>query len=108
MTSPEARIYRRREVVHDIEAGSGFPAIVFCTTKDEAERLAARLAAARTPRSECQMLVNDLDEVAESNPTIRQLRQMLPKGIAFHNANLDHDERRLVESAFRDRKIDVL
>ncbi len=92
-------------VVHDIEAVSGVPAIVFCVTKDDAEHLAVRLATLRSPRPECQMLVNDLDDVAESNPTIRQLRQMLPKGIAFHNANLDHDERRLVESAFRDRKI---
>lgn len=77
-------------------------------TKEDAERLAVRIAATRAPRIDCQTLVNDLDDVAESNPTIRQLRQMLPKGIAFHNANLDHDERRLVESAFRDRKLDVL
>ncbi|MBV9760292.1 MAG: DEAD/DEAH box helicase [Acidobacteriaceae bacterium] len=95
-------------VLQRIEAEAGYPAIAFCITKEDAERLATQLSAARSPRPDCEMLVNDLDEVAESNPTIRQLRQMLPKGIAFHNANLDHDERRLVEAAFRERKLDVL
>ena len=95
-------------VMQGIEAEGGFPTIAFCITKEDAERLATQLSAGRSPRPECEMLVNDLDEVAESNPTIRQLRQMLPKGIAFHSANLDHDERRLVEAAFRDKKLDVL
>ena len=88
-------------VVGRIERDGHLPAIVFCVTKERAEDLARSAAQDRQPRSDAQLLVNDLDEVSESNPTIRALRQVLPKGIAFHNANLGHDERRLVESAFR-------
>lgn len=95
-------------VVRQIELEGQVPAIVFCVTKDQAENLARSAAQGRQPRPDAQMLVNELDEVSESNPTIRTLRQILPKGIAFHNANLGHDERRLVESAFRSRTEDLL
>ena len=95
-------------MVGEIEKSDGHPTLVFCVTKDQAEVLAEEAAKSREPRAACEALVNQLDEVAESNPTIRRLRQTLPKGVAFHNANLDHDERRLVEAAVRTRQIDLL
>ena len=96
------------DVVRQIERDGHLPAIVFCVTKDEAESLARAAAQAREPRPDAQLVVNELDEVSESNPTIRALRQVLPRSIAFHNANLGHDERRLVESAFRSRTVNLL
>ena len=64
---------------------------------DGAERLAARRAA------------DDLAGVSEEETEgIRRLSQLLPNGVAFHNASLTNPERRVVERAFRDRILKVL
>lgn len=86
----------------------GKPIAVFCVTKDHAENLAKEAARNRGRRPDCEQLVKELDEVSEANPATRLLRQTLPKGVAFHNANLNLDERRLIEHAFRDQKVDLL
>jgi ATP-dependent DNA helicase len=64
---------------------------------DGAERLAARRTA------------EDLAGVSEEETEgIRRLSQLLPNGVAFHNASLTNPERRVVERAFRDRILKVL
>ena len=93
--------------VQKLEDADQLPAVVFCLTKQDTERFGAQSADQRNRRAECETLVNHLDEVAEANPTNRVLRQVLPKGIGFHNANLSHDERRLIEKAFRDGQLDL-
>lgn len=96
------------EAADRIKEEDGLPAVVFCVTKDKAENLTEKAGKKRERRPGCESLVNDLDEVSESDPTIRILRQTLPKGVAFHNANLVHDERRLIEGAFRKQNLDLL
>lgn len=91
-----------------IEAQGGLPALIFCVTRPRAEQLAREASQMRQQQAGLQLLVNELDDVSESNPTNRILRRILPKGIAFHNANLGYDERRLVEEAFRQGQVDVI
>lgn len=104
----QAQCTETLSAVRHIETQGELPALVFCITKQRSEELARAASQMRQPQAGRQLLVNDLDDVTESNPTIRILRRILPKGIAFHNANLGPDERRLVEGAFRDGKIDLI
>ncbi len=96
------------QVIQTLETDGGLPAIIFCITKNDAQDLARQAAELRVSRPNCETLVNELDESTEGNPITRVLRRTLPKGIAFHNANLSLDERRFIEGAFRDGRIDLL
>jgi len=103
-----ARPTETLDVVQGVTTADGLPAVVFCVTKNNAHDLAVEAARSRERRPACENLVNELDEAIESNPITRSLRNLLPKGIAFHTADLDLAERRLIESAFRERKLDLL
>ncbi len=95
-------------VIQRLGQDDGLPTVVFCVTKRDAQDLAIAAAQSRERRPECEELVNELDEAIESNPVTRSLRDLLPKGIAFHTADLDLSERRLIESAYREQRIDLL
>lgn len=96
------------QVIDSLERDRELPVAIFCITKNDAESMADSYAKKRDRRTLCEPLVNDLDSVSEAHPTMRLLRRILPKGVAFHNANLSYDERRLIERAFRDGLIDVV
>jgi ATP-dependent DNA helicase HFM1/MER3 len=80
----------------------GRPAIVFCHSKAETERLADILA---TSNDISRRNVNT--DIA-SRTRYTKLQRVLTHGVGFHHAGLDMDDRRLVEKAFLDHKIRVL
>lgn len=93
----------------------GGQALVFVNTRRASEQLAstlvptvhallgpAELARARAVEEELLALGE------EDTEGIRRLSTLLPHGVAFHNASLTNPERRVVESAFRDRTLKVL
>lgn len=95
-------------VVRTLEQENSLPIIVFCVTKNDADTLARQAAESRRRRPDNELLINELDDRSEANPVTRSLRNVLPKGIAFHTANLGLDERRLIEEAYRTGKIDLI
>jgi replicative superfamily II helicase len=77
----------------------GKQVIVFRETKGEAKGCALYLAQSlRLPPA-----AEALAALPEGDPSqaSRNLRQALQSGVAFHNADLDRDERRAIEEAFR-------
>ncbi len=93
----------------------GGQALVFVNTRKASEQVAQALAptvrallspdelraAARTARE----IVATSEEETEG---ARRLAELLPMGIAFHNASLTNPERRTVEAAFRERRLKAL
>jgi helicase len=104
----QARPTDTLSAIDRVSRDAGLPVVVFCVTKNDAHDLAVESAKRRDRRPACEELVNDLDEAIESNPITRSLRDLLPKGIGFHTADLDLAERRLIELAFRDGRLDLL
>ena len=87
----------------------GGQALVFVNTRKSTESLAVKFS----------KLVKDLAEGVELDPEMermidgegehtsvgRTLRSCVKKGIAFHNAGLTNEQRRMVESSFKKGKI---
>jgi helicase len=90
-------------VAEAVEAGG--QALSFVRSRNEAEQLAARLA---------EDDYSGAPEVAEAirgldpTDTGERLADCVESGVAFHHAGLRSDHRRLVETAFRDRKLKAL
>ena len=60
-------------------------------------------------RAALQEVLSDLDRVGEEETeSVRQLRSLVPHGVAFHNASLTNPERAVVERAFREGKLRCL
>ncbi len=81
--------------------GEGKQVIVFRETKGETVRVAQYLARALAlPPAQTA-----LDALPEGDPSRASaaLRAVLASGVAFHNADLDREERRVVEEGFRDQ-----
>ncbi len=96
-----------------IEAGG--QALVFVSTRRASEQAAQALAgtvrgllsaAERTRTREAAEALGAVSE--EETEGVRRLSAMIPDGVAFHNASLTNPERRIVESAFRDRVLKAL
>jgi helicase len=99
-----------RSVIED-----GGQALVFVSTRRGSEQAAQALAgtvrATLGPEEKRRALAAaaDLSAVSEEETEgIRRLSALLPNGVAFHNASLTNPERRVVESAFRDRTLKAL
>ncbi|MEK7774721.1 MAG: DEAD/DEAH box helicase [Candidatus Zixiibacteriota bacterium] len=71
-------------------------------TVDRAMRLASRVN--WEPATEA------MDALSDEEPSFlnRTLRQLLSRGVAFHNSDLSASQRRIVEEAFASRKVKVL
>ena len=83
-------------------ADDGGGALAFVRSRREAEALADRLRAEGVP--------GDADAAAEAldagaTATGERLADCLRDGVAFHHAGLRSDHRRLVEAAFRERRV---
>lgn len=81
------------------------PAIIFCHSKNDTEKLADLLANANGVS--LQHNDNSNNEIA-SQTRLTKLQRVLYRGIAFHHAGLDVDDRRLVETSFSRGKIRAL
>ena len=93
----------------------GGQALVFVNTRRGSEQMAQALAGtvARLLSTDglraAQAAKAELSSVSEEETEgIRRLSELLPRGVAFHNASLTNAERRVVERAFRDRTLKVL
>jgi helicase len=99
-----------RTVIQD-----GGQALVFVNTRRASEQVAQALVGTvhaqldAPARVAARRAAEDLSGVSEEETEgIRRLSQLLPNGVAFHNASLTNPERRVVERAFRDRVLKVL
>ena len=88
------------------------PSLIFCTTRDATlkaakkleEDIAQRRNTLREPFVTDEQSKMKLVQAAQRAKN-KTLKQLLPKGIAFHNASLEYHDRSLVETLFRERAI---
>lgn len=93
----------------------GGQSLVFVSTRRASEQVAHQLVptmrALLAPeeraalRATAEMLHATAEEETEG---IRRLLELVPFGVAFHNASLTNPERRVIETAFRDRRLKAL
>jgi helicase len=83
-------------------ADEGGGALAFVRSRREAERLAERLRAEGLP-GDADAAAAALD--AGATATGERLADCLRDGVAFHHAGLRSEHRRLVEAAFRERRV---
>jgi replicative superfamily II helicase len=79
------------------------PAIVFCHSKADCEKLADLLATTQN--------IGRRDEATSgiaSRTRVSKLQRVLIQGIAYHHAGLEVEDRRLIEESFMQGKISVL
>ena len=105
---PVARL--ARTVVED-----GGQALVFVNSRRASEQVAQQLGAtiratlSVAERAGAAATAQELLGVSEEETEgVRRLGGMVPSGVAFHNASLTNPERRVIERAFRDRRLKVL
>ncbi|MGC2288809.1 MAG: DEAD/DEAH box helicase [Thermoplasmata archaeon] len=105
---PVARLVRT--VVED-----GGQALVFVNSRRASEQVAQQLgptvrgAMSMTERASAAATAQELLGVSEEDTEgIRRLSGMVPSGVAFHNASLTNPERRVIERAFRERRLKAL
>ncbi len=85
----------------------GEQALVFCSSRSEAEKTARKLV--EVIRS---CVTNDMANVArevlEGDPDAGDLAELLRSGVSYHHAGLPKPTRRAVEAAFRDKRIRIV
>jgi helicase len=93
----------------------GGQALVFVNSRRASEQVAQQLgpsvrtAMSGVERSAAAATAGELLGVSEENTEgIQRLSGMVPFGVAFHNASLTNPERRVIEHAFRDRRLKAL
>jgi replicative superfamily II helicase len=81
-------------------------AIVFLKSRLETVDRAMRLAS----RVNWEPATEAIDSLGDEEPSFlnRTLRQLLSRGVAFHNSDLSASQRRIVEEAFASQKVKVL
>ena len=86
----------------------GGQCLVFVNTRRSTESLAVKYSSKMKRFAEGQSTVAESERVLEeAEPTSigKRLKACMKKGIAFHNAGLTNEQRRLVETAFRKGEI---
>lgn len=90
---------------------AGGQCLVFVSTRRSAEAQAVKLGGPIRATLDAEALA-ELEAVAAQlegeGPTVKKLRKLITAGVAYHTAALDAKQRRIVETAFRDRKLKVL
>lgn len=79
------------------------PTIIFCHSKADTEKLADMLANAN---GIC--LQGNANQDIAGQTKVSKLQRVLYRGVAYHHAGLEVDDRRLVERAFTTGKIRAL
>ncbi|MFH1022102.1 MAG: DEAD/DEAH box helicase [Planctomycetota bacterium] len=84
----------------------GEQCLVFCKSKDESEKLAKAVAKALPAKP----AANALDAIGqlEDSQGKELLEGLLSRSVAYHNANLDWDQRDVIEGWFRKGEISVI
>lgn len=82
--------------------------LIFVNTQRKAEMLSQRISTTLRERTEAYNLIKEIDELVESSPSTRTLKETLKRGVAFHHAGLLADERRIIEDGFRQGLIRVI
>ncbi|MFP4196964.1 MAG: DEAD/DEAH box helicase [Methanomassiliicoccales archaeon] len=85
-------------LIKDSVEGGG-QCLVFVNTRRSTESLATRFASAMDDLLERRVEVEEVE--GEETSVGKRLRSCVSKGIAFHNAGLTNDQRRMVEEAFK-------
>jgi len=93
----------------------GGQALIFVNTRKASEQVARSLVGTMrrllsvAERKAAEESAQELATVAEEETEgIRHLGELVPFGVAFHNASLTNPERRVIERAFRDRRLKAL
>ncbi len=93
----------------------GGQALVFVNSRRASEQVAQQLAptvrgtlSPNELRATAELGQELLATAEEETEGIRRLTTLVPAGVAFHNASLTNPERRVIERAFRDRKLKAL
>ncbi len=93
----------------------GGQALVFVNSRRASEQLAKGLTGTvgrqlgPEDRTRARAVAGELGEIGEEETEgMRKLAELLPHGVAYHNASLTNPERRLVERGFRSRAIKAL
>lgn len=85
--------------------------LVFCSTRRSTEnlcRVLSDLVSSTMTELETQAAKKAAEELKESFPYLVDLPELVRKGIAYHNAELEVDLRKVIADAFSDRRIKVL
>ena len=96
----------------DRALGDGGQSLAFVRSRREAESLAERLVrdaddAAETPTEQREAVASEIEQL-DGTVTGARLADCVRAGVAFHHAGLRSGHRALVESAFRNRTLDVI
>jgi helicase len=86
-------------------------ALVFCSSRPAAEKMARELAemvAAELPAEYRHGLQRVAEEVLEDDPALEHLASLIPSGVAYHHAGLAKPVRRRIEEAYRNRALRLL
>lgn len=90
---------------------TGAQCLVFVSTRRSAESQAVKLGGPVRETLDAEALA-ELEEIASQlegdGPTVKKLRKLVTAGVAYHTAALDAKQRRIIETAFRARKLKVL
>ncbi len=93
----------------------GGQALVFVNSRRSTVSVASALARgvgarlSEVSRTALKEVLSELDRAGEEETeAVRQLRSLIPHGVAFHNASLTNPERAVVERAFREGKLRCL
>ncbi len=57
---------------------------------------------------ETQKICNKIEETTSSKLISEELKRVIKYGVAFHHAGLDHELRKIIENAYRDRVLKVV
>ncbi|MDZ4724293.1 MAG: DEAD/DEAH box helicase [candidate division Zixibacteria bacterium] len=96
---------RLAALARQIQQTSG-STLLFLKSRQETVQLAMKMAASVNWPSATKAI--DLLKGEEPSFLVRSLSQTLSRGVAFHNADLSADQRRVIEQGFIDKQIRVL
>ena len=87
----------------------GTPILCVCSTKAQTRAIAVEIAKRRGPLEPLPPSIAAIRAtIDESHPYLRQLRDIVSHGVAFHNSTVPHAIRRLIEDAIAVRDIQVV
>lgn len=91
--------------VRQVKASSG-STLVFLKSRAETMNAALKLAY----MVDWKEATEAIEKLSSEEPSflIRSLKQALSRGVAFHNADLTHKQRSVVEQAFKDKEVKIV
>lgn len=94
--------------IHEVVVryGKKKPVMVFCATKESAQKTANALAQSWFELAEAKRAWNRPSRTVDAEHD--QLQKTLPAGVAFHHASLSPADRKAVEQGFLDANINVI